>query len=86
MTVAFFAGTNQSGNGFYRRLHQYFAENCGGNCSRSQNSIQNRWLTIQKAVSRFSALYSAIERRNESGKNEQDRVWCSKFCCDLNNI
>ncbi|PAN05925.1 hypothetical protein PAHAL_1G138800 [Panicum hallii] len=66
-------GTNQSAAGYYARMHQHFTENIGAS-SRTKISIENRWTTIQKAVSKFCGFYAAIERRNESGKNEQDRI------------
>jgi hypothetical protein len=66
-------GTNQSAAGYYARMHQHFTENIGAS-SRTKISIENRWTTIQKAVSKFCGFYAAIERRNKSGKNEQDRV------------
>jgi hypothetical protein len=54
-------------------MQQHFTENIGAS-SRTKISIENRWTIIQKAVSKFCGFYAAIERRNESGKNEQDRV------------
>ncbi|PAN31465.1 hypothetical protein PAHAL_5G421500 [Panicum hallii] len=54
-------------------MQQHFTENIGAS-SRTKISIENRWTIIQKAVSKFCGFYAAIERRNESGKNEQDRI------------
>jgi hypothetical protein len=68
------AGTNQTVVGYYARMHQHFKKNVEVSCKRTQVSIENRWTTIQKAVNKFCGFYAAIERRNESGKNEQDRV------------
>ncbi|PVH64915.1 hypothetical protein PAHAL_2G383400 [Panicum hallii] len=67
-------GTNQTAAGYYARMHQHFKENVEVSCKRTQVSIENRWTTIQKAVNKFCGFYAAIERRNESGKNEQDRI------------
>jgi hypothetical protein len=68
------AGTNQTVVGYYARMHQHFKKNVEVSCKRTQVSIENRWTMIQKAVNKFYGFYAAIERRNESGKNEQDRV------------
>jgi len=69
-----YVGNNQSSGGYYQRLHEYFVENIDFPTSRSQIAISNRWLTIQKAVNKFCGFFSVVERRNESGKTEQDRV------------
>ncbi|KAL5682550.1 hypothetical protein ACJX0J_008935, partial [Zea mays] len=66
-------GTNQSAAGYYTRMHRHFMENIGVGSNRTKVSIENRWTTIQKAVNKFCGFFAAIERRNESGKNEQDR-------------
>ena len=62
-------GVNQSSGGYYKRMHLYY---------EGQLAVQGRWGTIQKALNRFCGIKSAIHRRNESGKNEQDRV---SVCC-----
>ena len=49
-------------------------ENIEVSSNRTKISIENRWTTIQRAVNKFCGFYAAIERMNESGKNEQDRV------------
>lgn len=67
------AGTNQNAGTYYKRMYDFFSENKPGH-SRSQIGIQKRWLLIQNRVSLFCALKSRVDRRNESGKNEQDRV------------
>lgn len=67
-------GTNQSAAGYYTRMHRHFMENIGVGSNRTKVSIENRWTTIQKAVNKFCGFFAAIERRNESGKNEQDKV------------
>ncbi|KAJ1283348.1 hypothetical protein BS78_03G121700 [Paspalum vaginatum] len=67
-------GTNQSSGGYYQRMHAYFEEHIGGPSSRTATTIQHRWLSIQKAVNKFSGFFSTVERLNESGKNEQTRI------------
>jgi len=68
------SGVNQSSGGYYKRIHDYFNEHKPEGSHRSQIAIQHRWGLIQKAVNKLCGLKSAIDRRNESGKNEQDRV------------
>jgi hypothetical protein len=69
-----FVGVNQSHGGYYKRLHEYFNEHKREESNRSQIALQNCWAGIQRAVSKFCGYKSAIDRRNESGKNEHDRV------------
>jgi hypothetical protein len=69
-----FLGTNQPGKGFYARIYKYFVENGLHETSRTANSVALRWGNIQKAVNKFSGIFSMVCRRNESGKTEQDRV------------
>lgn len=67
-------GTNQSSGGYYKRLHDYFHEHLEMPSGRSVVAIQHRWLSIQKAVNKFCGFFSIVERRNESGKTEQNRI------------
>lgn len=67
-------GVNQSSGGYYKRMHAYFEAHKPKGSNRSQLAIQGRWLTIQKAVNKFCGIKSTIDRRQESGKNEQDRI------------
>ncbi|WVZ94731.1 hypothetical protein U9M48_040595 [Paspalum notatum var. saurae] len=67
-------GANQSSGGYYQRMHDYFEEHLGAPSTRSVKAIQHRWLAIQKVVNKFSGHYSTVERLNESGKNEENRI------------
>ncbi|WVZ71233.1 hypothetical protein U9M48_019845 [Paspalum notatum var. saurae] len=67
--------TNQSSGGYYQRMHDYFHENLGTQSNRSVIAIQHRWLSIQKAVNKFSSFFSTVERLNESCHNEQSRTF-----------
>lgn len=67
-------GVNQNSGGYYKRMHEYFNKRKPEGSNRSQISIQHRWGAIQKAVNKFCALKSSVDRRNESGKSEQDRI------------
>ncbi|TVU29753.1 hypothetical protein EJB05_21337, partial [Eragrostis curvula] len=67
-------GVNQTLGGYYKRFHDYYNTYKPEGCNRSQLAVQNRWCTIQRSVSKFCGFKSAIDRRNDSGKNEQDRI------------
>ncbi|CAD6250614.1 unnamed protein product [Miscanthus lutarioriparius] len=64
-------GTNQTSGGYYKRMHDYFNEHKPEGSNRSQIAIQHRWALIQKAMNKFCGHKEAIDRLNESGKNEQ---------------
>ena len=66
---------NQTSGGYYKRMHDYFNEHKPEGSNRSQIAIQHRWALIQRAMNRFYGLKESIDRLNESGKNEQDRVY-----------
>ena len=67
-------GVNQSSGGYYKRMHEFFETHKPLGSNRSQLAIKGRWGVIQNALNRFSGFKSIIDRRNESGKNEQDSV------------
>ncbi|KAF0904182.1 hypothetical protein E2562_032561 [Oryza meyeriana var. granulata] len=68
------SGVNQTSGGYYKRMHDYFNEHKSEGSNRSQIAIQHRWALIQKAMNKFYGHKEAIDRLNESGKNEQDRI------------
>ncbi|KAF0927114.1 hypothetical protein E2562_029871 [Oryza meyeriana var. granulata] len=68
------SGVNQTSGGYYKRMHDYFNEHKPEGSNRSQIAIQHRWALIQKAMNKFCGHKEAIDRLNESGKNEQDRI------------
>ena len=61
-------------------VHDYFNEHKPEGCNRSQIAIQHRWALIQRAMNRFCGIKESIDRLNESGKNEQDRVYFHSCC------
>ncbi|XP_066319452.1 glutathione S-transferase T3-like isoform X1 [Miscanthus floridulus] len=73
-------GVNQTSGGYYKRMHDYFNEHKPEGSNRSQIAIQHRWALIQKAMNKFCGHKEAIDRLNESGKNEQDRVYFHSCC------
>jgi hypothetical protein len=65
---------NQNPDAYYKRIYDYYHEHKPEGSVRSQISLHKRWAVIQKVVTKFCGFKSAVDRRNESGKNEYDRV------------
>jgi hypothetical protein len=65
---------NQSSGGYYKRIHDYYKQHKPEGLERNQIAIQHRWAAIQKAVNKFYGFKSAVDSRDQSGTNEQDRV------------
>ena len=62
---------NQSTGSYCARITAYYEEH---NCPRSKSSLQHRWGDIQKDTSRFCGFYAEVERKNQSGKSEDDKA------------
>jgi hypothetical protein len=67
-------GTDQKHHQFWERVHAYYHEHKEFPSERMSNSLMNRWSTIQKSVSKFTACLSEIEHLNQSGTTEHDKV------------
>lgn len=67
-------GVNQPSGGYYKRIFEYFDARKPTGSNRSQIAIEHRWRGIQKAINRFAGCKSLVDRRNESGKTERDRL------------
>ncbi|CAN6287233.1 unnamed protein product [Urochloa humidicola] len=67
-------GVNQTSGGYYKRMHAYFNEHKPEGSNRSQIAVQHKWALIQRAMNKFCSHKAAVDRMNESGKNEQDRI------------
>ena len=84
-----YIGVNQTQGGYYKRMHDYYNTYKPNGSNRSQLAIQARWGAIQRSLNKFCGFKGAVDRRNESGKNEQDRVcsctlmslWKVNLCC-----
>ena len=74
-------GVNQCLDAYYKRIYDYYQKHKPNGSVRSQISLQKRWATIQKHVTRFCALKSKVDRRNESEKNKYD--WVNYFLVSL---
>ena len=71
---------NQTLGGYYKRMHDYFNEHKPEGSNRSHIAVQHRWALIQRARNKFCAHKASVDRLNESGKNEQDRVYFHSLC------
>jgi hypothetical protein len=67
-------GVNQNIDAYYKRIYDYYHEHKLEGSVRSQISLQKRWVINQKVVTKFCGFKSAVDRRNESRKNEYDKV------------
>ena len=67
-------GTEQRGNTYWKRVHDYFHANMGEVSDRNQSSLQHRWAVINEQVSKFCAALAQIENRNQSGVTQVDKV------------
>lgn len=65
-------GINQPIRSYWARIKAYYDEH--SKIERSNSALQHRWADIQKDTSRFCGFYSKIERKNQSGKSDGDKV------------
>jgi hypothetical protein len=65
---------NQTMQCYSTRIVEFYNENKKTANPRIVSSLQHRWSDIQKETSRFCDFYAEIERRNQSGKSEDDKV------------
>jgi hypothetical protein len=67
-------GVNQTMQCYSVRIAEFYNENKKTANPRTASALQHRWSDIQKDTSRFCGIYAEIERRNQSGKSEDDKV------------
>jgi hypothetical protein len=65
---------NQKMESYWTRITKFYNENKKTENARSLLSLQHRCADIQKDTARFCVIYTEIERRNQSGKNEDDKL------------
>jgi hypothetical protein len=68
-------GNQQKHNTYWDKIYEYFEKEKTSCISRTANSLMHRWSTIQLKTNKFCGCLAQIERRNESGLNEQDKVF-----------
>ena len=66
-------GNEQKSGRYWDRVAEYFHTYKKFNSNRN-GSLMHRWLTIQLAVNKFCGYFAQIESRQQSGRNEQDKV------------
>ena len=52
---------------------------------RSHNSLQHRWGEISKYTAKLCGFYAEIERKNQSGKCEDDKVYMIRNLCHVSD-
>jgi hypothetical protein len=67
-------GCNQPMGAYWDRVFQYYNDHKTMQSSRTKSSLIHYWEKIQRDTSKFCGFYDKIERLNESGKNDDDRV------------
>jgi len=65
---------NQPSKTYWERICDYYNENRGMYGQRTISSLQHRWGEISRDTCKFTAFYAEIERKNQSGKNEDDKI------------
>jgi hypothetical protein len=68
-------GNQQKRNTYWDNIYEYFEKERTSCISRSANSLMHRWSMIQVKTNKFCGFLAQVERRNESGLNEQDKVF-----------
>uniref|UniRef100_A0A2N9IL80 No apical meristem-associated C-terminal domain-containing protein n=1 Tax=Fagus sylvatica TaxID=28930 RepID=A0A2N9IL80_FAGSY len=71
-------GNQQKRNTYWDNIYEYFEKERTSCISRSANSLMHRWSTIQVKTNKFCGCLAQVERRNESGLNEQDKICRAK--------
>ncbi|GLT53668.1 hypothetical protein SLA2020_269250 [Shorea laevis] len=67
-------GNQQKHKVYWKRVSDYFHEHKTFGSDRNQTSLMNRWSTIQLAVNKFCAFLAQVEKRQQSGLTEQDKI------------
>ena len=68
-------GNEQKSKRYWQRVWEYFKKyKPQSDCNRNQVSLMNRWSTIQLVINKFYGCFDQIERLNQSGLTEKDKV------------
>ncbi|KAJ1255011.1 hypothetical protein BS78_K298900, partial [Paspalum vaginatum] len=67
-------GTNQSSEGYWERIHQYYHAHRTFVSDRNPGSLVHRWTTIREAVQKFCGYKALQDRLDKSGHTEEDRI------------
>ncbi len=66
-------GNERTSTVVWQRVHESYV-GALGRTERAPSALHNRWRVIQRNVSKFCGVYTALEHRNKSGKTYDDRV------------
>jgi hypothetical protein len=69
------AENQQKHNVYWDKIYEYFQKEKTSCTSCTANSLIHRWSTIQLKTNKFCGCLAQIEMINESGLNEQDKVF-----------
>ena len=67
-------GIDQPRATYWERIHEHYHLHKDFETDRNSGSLAHRWGTILEAVNKFCSWYGHVQRRQESGLTEQDRV------------
>ena len=68
-------GNEQKSKRYWQRVSEYFNKyKPESDSNRNQVSLLNRWSIIQLAINKFCGCFDQIERWNQSGLTEKDKV------------
>ncbi|CAL5346428.1 unnamed protein product [Camellia sinensis] len=67
-------GNEQYSKAYWLRVWEYFHQLKTFSSSHSQTSLMNRWSAIQLAMNRFNGCFAQIQRLNQSGKTEKEKI------------
>ncbi|CAL5402850.1 unnamed protein product [Camellia sinensis] len=71
-------GNEQKSKAYWLRVWEYFHQYKTFSSNRSQTSLMNRWSAIQLATNKFSGCFAQIQRLNQSGKTDKDKILDAK--------
>ena len=76
-------GNQQKHNTYWDKIYEYFEKEKTSCISHTAKTLMHRWSMIQLKTNKFCGCLAQIEKRNESGLNEQDKVF---FFLSLSNV
>ncbi|KAL5552298.1 hypothetical protein UlMin_002474 [Ulmus minor] len=71
-------GNDQKSATYWQRICDYFHQHKHFTSERTANSLMHRWSAIQLSVNKFCGYYAQIDARQQSGVNEQDKIFQAK--------
>ncbi|CAL5334823.1 unnamed protein product [Camellia sinensis] len=72
-------GNEQKHKTYWNSVWEYFHKYKTFTSEHYQNSLMNRWSTIQLGTNKFCGFFAQIESMHQSGVNEQDKIGKAKL-------